>query len=82
MSEQNKLANIIALDAAISWLAFTTVTVDVDGVKWQDIDGEMDGVPLGGALKKELRYLTLRDVLVWHPDRPNLFRIVKAEVLK
>jgi hypothetical protein len=44
-----------------------------------DVDTDVDGVPLGIALKNEIRYLTLRGALLWHPDKPNLVRIVETQ---
>jgi hypothetical protein len=54
--------------------------VPADSDMWLDIDGEISpgGQPLGVALKKELRYLTLRKALVWHPERPSLFQIIEV----
>ena len=78
MNEITKLANDIALDAATEVLDSHTLTVELDGQKWHDIDTEIFGLPLGLALKKELRYLTLREALVWHPTQPNLVRVIEV----
>jgi hypothetical protein len=78
MSEVNKLANALALEAAKEVLVSSTLTVESDGIEWRDIDTEdLDG-PLGSALKDELRYLKLREAIVWHATKPNLFRIVEV----
>ena len=78
MNEITKLANDIALDAATEVLESHTVTIESDGQKWHDVDTEIFGLPLGLALKREIRYLTLRGALVWHPNLPNLVRIVEV----
>jgi hypothetical protein len=79
MSEINKLANEIALETAKEVLKGHTLVVEIDGVRYQDIDTDYDGVPLGIQLKRELRYLKLRNGLIWHPTQPNLVAIVKAD---
>ena len=79
MTEINKLANEIAQETAKEVLIGHTLIVESDGIPYQDINTAFDGVPLGIQLKKELRYLTLRKALDWHPTQPNLVRIVKAE---
>lgn len=76
MSEMTALANELALESAISTLRSETLSVEIDGQAWMDVDTDVDGVPLGIALRKELRYLWLRDVTRWHPLKPNLVRIV------
>ena len=79
MSEINKLAHSIALEASANVLECHTVTIDSDGDKWQDVNTTIEGVPLGIQLKDELRYLTLRGALVWHPKLPNLVRVVEVD---
>jgi hypothetical protein len=59
-------------------LEASTKVVEIDGVEWRDIDSEDDGFPLGIQLKDELRYLSLREAIVWHGTQPNLFRIVEV----
>ena len=78
MTEVTKLANDIALQAAAAALDSSTNSVELDGREWHDIDIELCGQPLGIALKKELRYLTLRKALVWHLEKPNLVRVVEV----
>jgi hypothetical protein len=56
-----------------------TLSVESDGIEWRDIDTDnLDGIQLGSALKDELRYLNLRQAIVWHETKPNLFRIVEV----
>lgn len=78
MTEISKLAHDLALEAAASTLDGHTLTVEVDGEKWMDINTDEDGVPLGIYLKDEIRYLTLRKALKWHPELPNLVRVVEV----
>jgi hypothetical protein len=78
MSEVNKLAHALALEAAITILRSETLTVKIDGVKWQDLDITVDGVPLGSALRDEIRYLNLREAICFNPLKPNLFRFVEV----
>lgn len=79
MSELTKLAHELALRAATEILITETVLARSAGYEWLDVDTEIDGVPLGIALKKEIRYLTLRGALCWHPLKPNLVRIVEVK---
>jgi len=79
MSEVNKLAHALALEWAITTLRSETLAVEIDGVKWQDLNITVDGVPLGSALRDEIRYLNLREVICWHPVKPNLFRFVEVQ---
>ena len=46
--------------------------------EWLNIDVSVSDKPLGLVLKKELRYLTLKKVLRWHPRKPNLVQIVEV----
>jgi hypothetical protein len=78
MTEINKLAHSIALEAAAAVLDSNTVTVEANGEKWHDVNTSIEGVPLGIQLKDELRYLTLRGALVWHSTLPNLVRVVEV----
>jgi hypothetical protein len=77
MSELTVLAHELAWAESLSWLLSNTNSVELDGHKWMDVDGDLDGVPLGIAFKKEIRYLTLRSALCWHPLKPNLMRIIE-----
>jgi hypothetical protein len=79
MSEMTNLAHELALNQAMGTLECETLSVDMDGQEWMDVDTDVDGVPLGIALKKEIRYLTLRGALCWHPQKPNLVRIVEVK---
>jgi hypothetical protein len=79
MTEVMILAHKIALEAAKERLVCETVSRKLDGVTWRDVDTQLDGVPLGIALKSELRYLTLRGALVWNPLKPSLVRIVEVD---
>jgi hypothetical protein len=78
MSEINKLAHALALEAAIEILTSGTLPVEVDGIEWRDLDTTTDGVPLGAALRDEIRYLNLREAICWNSLRPNLFRFVEV----
>ena len=78
MNEITKLAHDLALEAASEVLDSCTLTVESDGEKWLDINTDVCGVPLGIELKDELRYLTLRKALKWHPEQPNLVRVVEV----
>jgi hypothetical protein len=79
MSEMTNLAHSLALTAAAALLDCETLSVELGGQRWMDVDTDVDGVPLGIALKNEIRYLTLRGALLWHPDKPNLVRIVETQ---
>jgi hypothetical protein len=79
MIEFNRLAHALALEAAVKVLVSSTTSVTIDEVEWRDIDTEEDGTALGVILKDELRYLKLRGAIVWHPFKPNLFRIVEVQ---
>ena len=78
MSEVNKLAHQIALESACTIIECHTLHVKDIGEDWFDLNDTELGVPLGIFLKDELRYLTLRDALRWHPSKPNLVRIVEV----
>ena len=77
-AETNKLANALALKAAIGVLESHTQPVLIDEVEWRDINSKFDGIALGVWLKDYLRYLKLRDAIRWNPLQPNLFRIVEV----
>jgi hypothetical protein len=79
MAELNKLGHALALNAAISALKTNTMSIEFDGTTWQDIDGTLDGVALGIFFKDELRYLKLRNAIIWNSVRPNLFHIVEVK---
>ena len=75
MTEINKLAHDLALQAASGAIDALSLDVTLDGKVWKDIAGDWNGQPIGSVLKTELRYLTLRGALAWHPEKPNLLRI-------
>jgi hypothetical protein len=78
MKELNRLAHELALRTSESALDSHSVAVEIDGVKWRDINTEFDGTPTGILLKKELRYLHLRGALAWHPLNPSLVRVLEV----
>ncbi len=73
---KNTLANWIAFEASVMALRSYSMCKYVDGVEWRDINVEVQGVPLGSYLKKELRYLSLCDALIWCVGHPSLVRVV------
>ena len=77
MSELSVLAHELAWAESLSWLLSETRPVVLDGHKWMDVDTEVDGVPVRVGFKKEIRCLTLRGALCWHPLKPNLVRIIE-----
>jgi hypothetical protein len=64
MSEFNRLAHTLALEAATERLISSTKKVEVDQVDWRDIDAKDTHPPLGVLFKYELRYLKLRGAIV------------------
>jgi hypothetical protein len=67
------LVHVLADEASISAVECMTLSKEIDGDKWLDLDSDDIEV-----LSREILYLEWRGLLRHHPTDPNLVQIVEV----
>jgi limonene-1,2-epoxide hydrolase len=76
--EEYTLAQKIATETCVSTIECMTTEETIDGATWIDISVMGVFKPVNLEAAEEIRYLALRNLLRYHPTRPNLVQIVEA----
>lgn len=72
------LAHVLADEASISAVECMTLSKEIDGDKWLDLDSDdIEGKNIE-VLSREILYLEWRGLLRHHPTDPNLVQIVEV----
>lgn len=74
-TEELALATEIAEECCIDDLHAFTASELIEGERWRDI-GEADNPDSVAFIERAVRYLRMRDLIVDHPTRPQLIRVI------